>query len=386
MQTFTYTARDPKSGKKIKAEVQAETQNAAAKALRIQGLAPLTINVKGGSGILGAKSKVRTKDKIIFSRQLSTLINAGLPLTQSLRSVADQTASKPMQTVIQAVINSVESGRSFADSLKAHPKVFDNIFVSLVAAGEVSGTLDGALERIAMQQEKDAEIISKVRGAMAYPVIVMFVMLAVVTFMIVSVLPQVKNIYDGIPGVKLPFITQFLLTISNFVIGYWWIFIILAILGGVFMTRWAQSGGGRIFFDKIKLNMPPVNRLFVKVYMARFARTVATSINNTELTKIVNDAADKVKGGKSLADSLQGQKYFLPLVPNMIRTGEQSGSLQTMMLKTADYYEKEVDNEIKTVSTIIEPMLMVILGVVAITIVAAILLPIYSLVGKSIIK
>lgn len=207
MLTFEYTARDSKTGEKIKAEVQAQSEQAATNLIGAEGLSLLDIKLKdsSGGGLLSRfKNKVKSKDKILFARQLSTLINAGLPLVQSLRSVLEQTESKPLQAVISNVIADVESGGSLSDSFSKHPRVFNNIFVSLVAAGETSGTLDKALERIAFQQEKDAEIVSKVRGAMAYPAIVLLVMLGVMGFMIVSVLPQVENIYKDMPGASLP--------------------------------------------------------------------------------------------------------------------------------------------------------------------------------------
>lgn len=198
-------------------------------------------------GLLGSfgKGRVRSKDKVILSRQLSTLINAGLPLVQALRSVSEQTNNKNLQAVLTSVITSVEGGKNFSESLQDFPKVFDQIFVSLVAAGEASGTLDTALERIANQQEKDAELASKVRGAMIYPVIVLLVMLAVVTFMLVSVLPQVQELYNGLPGARLPFITRALLSISDFVIGYWWVIIIVLGLCGFYYSmgknfRWKK--------------------------------------------------------------------------------------------------------------------------------------------------
>jgi len=272
-----------------------------------------------------------------------------------------------------------------------------------VAAGEVSGTLDVSLERIANQQEKDAEIVSKIRGAMAYPAVVILVMIAVVGFMVVSVIPQVKVLYEDIPGANLPLVTRILVAVSDFIIHFWWLFLILLIIAIVFGSRWARSMGGKRFVDKAKLTVKPISRLYKKMYMARFARTggtlvasgvpliqmlevTAQAINNVYIEESINRAIEQVKGGKSLGDALQGDPNFLELVPNMLHIGEQSGSTEEMMNKVADYYEKEVDNEIKTISTIIEPALMILLGVVALIIVAAVLLPIYGLAGKTIIR
>jgi type IV pilus assembly protein PilC len=347
--------------------------------------------------------RVKTKDKVLFSRQLSTLINAGLPLIQSLRNVSSQTTSKEFKVVITKIIADVEAGSALSAAMAKYPDVFNEVYVNLIAAGEASGTLDKSLERLADQQEKDAEIISKVRGAMVYPIIVLLVMVLVVGFMIVKVVPQVQVLYDGIPGASLPLVTKILLATSHFIIKFWWLVLIVIGLGVFFGTRWARTGPGKEFVDKAKMKMWPVGPLFMKMYMARFARTgstlvasgvpliqmlqiTANSVNNVHISHSITGAIEKVKGGKSLSESLQGDPNFLELVPNMLHIGEESGAIEDMLSKTADYYEREVDNEIKTISTIIEPVLMVVLGVVAFAIVAAVLLPIYSLAGKTIIR
>lgn len=400
MLTYKFTARDPASGQRVTSEVQAENEKAAAKAIKDQGYAPLEITLADAESSLSKYFKrIRSKDKVILSRQLSTLINAGLPLVQALRIIEAQTKNKQLKSVMQKVIADVEAGSAFHEALARYPKVFNRVYISLVEAGEASGTLDKALERLANQQEKDAEIISKVRGALIYPLIVIVVMIAVVTFMIVVVLPHVQEVYDGIPNAKLPIFTVILLAISK-IISHFWLFIIIGLgIIGFFTTRWARTGPGREFVDKVKMRAWPIGRLFMKLYMARFARTAETlvasgvpllqvlsivseAVNNVHIGRAITAAAEKVKGGKSLSESIMGDPNFLELVPNMIKVGEQSGSMETMLGKTADYFEKEVDNEIKAISTIIEPVLMVMLGVFALIIVAAVLLPIYGLAGK----
>lgn len=401
---YKYIARDPATGRKVHGTVNAENEKAVNEYVKTHNLALIEASVGQGNNFLDKiRSRIKSKDKVIFSRQLSTLIDAGLPLVQSLRSVQNQTKNKALQAIVVEVISDVEGGKAFSAALAKHPNVFNNVFVSLVAAGEASGTLDVALERIADQQEKDAELLSKVRGAMIYPVIVLLVMVAVITFMLVSVLPQVKSLYDGIPGARLPLMTRMLLALSQFIIHYWY-FILLFIGVVIFLTtRWARTLGGKNFVDNLKLKMWPIGPLFTEMYMARFARTgttlvasgvpliqvldiVSNAVNNVHLEKSIHVATEKVRGGKSLSSSLEGDPHFLDLVPQMIKIGEDSGALEQMLDKTADYYEKEVDNQIKAISTIIEPVLMVILGIVAIIIVAAILLPIYGLVGQNIIR
>lgn len=402
MLTFEYVARDPATGEKVTSTVEADNEQAATKLLRSQGLSPLELKLKnkGSGGFLDKYiHRISTKDKVLFSRQLSTLINAGLPLVQSLHNVASQTQNKNFQVVINKIITDVESGNAFSASLAKFPEVFDPVFVNLVAAGEVSGTLDVSLERLANQKEKDAEIISKVRGAMVYPAIVLVVMICVVIFMVVKVVPAVQVVYEGIPGATLPLVTRILVGIANFTTKFWWIeLIVLGVL--IFAgSRWARSLGGKSTVDHLKMKVWPIGPLFMKLYMARFARIGSTlvasgvpliqmlditgkAINNVHVEASLEKATEKVKGGKSLSAALKGDPNFLPLVPDMLQIGEQSGSMEQMLGKTADYYEKEVDNEIRTISTTIEPVLMIIMGAVALLVVVAVLLPVYGLVGK----
>ena len=403
MLSFNYTARDSTSGQKVKGLVEANDLHAATKLVQAQGYVPIDIHPAREGSLFGSRAaKVRTKDKILFSRQLATLINAGLPLVQSLRTVARQTQSKPLKTVANTIIADVESGSTLSAALQKHPRVFNQIFTSLVAAGETSGTLDTSLARLADQQEKDAAIMSKVKGAMVYPIIVLVVMFIVMGFMVVKVLPQVEVLYDGLPGAQLPLVTRILLAISHALIDYWWLFIGLAVAAGFAGTRYVRTLSGKTLFDKVKMKAWPIGPLFMKLYMARFARTGTTlissgvpllqvlditsaAIDNVHISGSINRAADKVKGGKALSEVLTGDPNFLPLVPDMLKIGEQSGAIEAMLEKTAEYYEKEVDDEVKAISTIIEPVLMVILGVFAFIIVAAVLLPVYGLAGQSFI-
>ncbi len=402
MLSYSYVARDPKTGRKVSATVETDNEQAVKRLIKDQGLSPLeiTLNKSSGNFISHYKNKIKTKDKILFSRQLATLVNAGLPLIQSLRSVAGQTTSKPFKVVINQIISDVEAGAALSVAMSKHPEVFNQIYLSLITAGETSGTLDKSLERLATQQEKDAELVDKVRGAMVYPIIVLVVMFVVLAFMIVKVLPQVEELYSGIPGASLPFITKVLLFIANLFIEYWWVALIIGALGVFFASRWIRTLGGRRIVDKAKMRMPAIGPLFMKMYMARFARTATTlvssgvpilhvleitakSISNVYIEDSLRAAAEKVKGGKALSDSLANDPNFLELVPNMLRIGEQSGAIESMLAKTADYFEKEVDTQVKTISTIIEPALMVVMGIVAFIIVAAVLLPIYGLAGQN---
>jgi len=400
MLTFTYVALNPADGKKIQAEIEAENEKSAAKLLIDRGLSPLDITLKREKAGKGLRKRVPTKEKVLFSRQLSTLINSGLPLIQSLNIVREQTKHPMLKSVIEKVITDIEAGSSLAIALQKHPDVFNNVYVSLVAAGEASGSLDKSLERLATQQEKDSEVISKVRGAMIYPAIVIVVLFAIMIFMTTTVLPQVADLYKTLPGAHLPFVTTLLLGFSNFITHFWWaaILIAAAIIFGV--RSYIRTPNGRSELDRMKMKMWPFGPLFMKLYMARFARTASTligagvpmikmlqttaeAVGNSQVTGSILRAVEQVKGGKSLSSSIADDPNFLELVPDMISIGEQSGALETMLGRVADYYEKEVDTQIKSINTIIEPVLMIIVGVMALIIVAAVLLPIYGLSGKN---
>ncbi len=399
MKKFNYQARDGATNKIVKATVQADSENSAAKLLIEQGFTPLDIKeVNEGGGLLsGLKNRVTTKDRIVFTRQLATLIGAGLPLSQSLRTVLEQTQNKRLQGVIQDIIASVEGGRSLAESFSKHSEVFDKVFLALIAAGEASGTLDDSMRRIATQQEKDAATMSKIKGALTYPVIVLVVIFGVMAFMLFTVVPQVEKLYHDLKK-ELPFLTQVMVSSADFLAKFWWLTIIIVGVAVYFFLQFLKTESGIKMMDTLKLNVPLFGKMFRKLYMARLARTGQTllatgvamldmlritseAVNNTVIGKSIDRAAEKVKGGKALSSSLQSEDYILPLVPQMIKIGEQSGKIDEMLGKTAQVFEDELDEEIKAISTLIEPILMVVLAIVAGGMVGAILLPIYSLVN-----
>ena len=399
MITYSYTAKNPKTGQIVHSTVQADSEAAAAKLISGEGLIATNIQ-QGSEGFLPGLggNKVKSKDRVLFSRQLSTLINAGLPLLQALRSVSRTITSKPFKVVLSQVIGDVEGGSALAKAMGKHPKVFNRMYISLIEAGESSGTLDRALERLAIQQEKEADLQSKIRGAMMYPLVITIVMIAVVIFMVVTVIPQVGNMYQEMGGGKIPVPTMVMMWLADFIIKRWYVVVAILVVVGFSTTKWARTGGGKEVIDKMKLKMWPTATLFQKIYMARFTRTASTlvaagvpllqvldisseAVNNIHVERAIMRAGEKVKGGKSLADAMEGDENFSDMVPNMIGIGEQSGALEQMMAKIADYYEKETDDAIAAISTIIEPVMMVMLGLIAIFIVVAVLLPIYSLAG-----
>jgi type IV pilus assembly protein PilC len=399
MKKFTYEARDQATNKITKATVQADSESAAAKLLIEQGFTPLNIKEQNeyDNPIAKLAGRITTKDRVVFTRQLATLIGAGLPLAQSLTTAMDQTENKRLQSIIGEVTAAVEGGKSLSDSFAKHPEVFDPVFLALVGAGELSGTLDKSLIRIADQQEKDAAVMSKIKGALTYPIIVLVVIFGVMAFMMFTVVPQVEKLYKDLKQ-SLPFITEIMVGAANIIVNFWWLILIVLGIGTYFLVQYLKTDNGIKTKDQLKLNFPIFGSMFRKLYMARFARTgqtllstgvsmldmlglTAKAVNNKIIGDSILRAAEKVKGGKALSAALQSEEYILALVPQMIKIGEQSGRIDEMMGKVATVYENELDEQIKTLSTSIEPVLMVVLAIVAGGMVAAILLPIYSLVN-----
>jgi len=399
MKKYSYEARDQVDNKITKAIVQADSEASAARLLIAQGFTPLVIKEKSeyDNPIDRLAGRITVKDKVVFTRQLATLIGAGLPLSQSLNTVLEQTQNKKLQSIVQEISASVEGGKTLSESFSKHPEVFDAVFLALVGAGELSGTLDESLQRIADQQEKDAEIMSKIKGALTYPIIVLFVIFGVMAFMLFTVVPQVEKLYHDLKQ-NLPFITQIMVDSANIMARFWWLIIIIVGIGIYFLIQYLKTTNGIKVKDTLKLNFPIFGQMFRKLYMARFARTGQTllstgvsmldmlnltskAVNNCVIRDSILRAADKVKGGKALSVALQPEEYFLSLVPQMIKIGEQSGRIDEMMGKAAQVYENELDEQVQSISTAIEPILMVFLAIVAGGMVAAILLPIYSLVN-----
>ena len=399
MKKFAYEARDRATNKLIKASLQAESESSAAQLLVKQGFVPLSIKEQIGDGSFLARitGRITTKDKVVFTRQLATLIGAGLPLSQSLHTAMEQTNNKQLQAIVQEIVADVEGGRALSLSFAKHPQVFDSVFISLISAGELSGTLDESLMRVANQQEKDAATMSKIKGALTYPLIVLLVIGGVLAFMLFTVVPQVEKLYKDLHK-ELPFLTKLMVGAADVLVHFWWIVLIVVGLGVYFLVQFLKTEQGIHLKDDFKIRVPIFGKMIQKLYMARFTRTgqtllatgvsmldmlkiCSTAVNNTIVGASIERAADKVKGGKALSVALEPEAVIMTLVPQMIKIGEQSGRIDEMMGRVAQVYEDELDEQIRTISTAIEPILMVVLAVVAGGMVGAILLPIYSLVN-----
>lgn len=399
MKSFNYRAKEIKTGKIIKGSLSAENERMAGKILVSQGYIPEIVEDAGQEKWWSKFSgRITVKDKVLFTRQFATLIGAGLPLSDSLRTMLEQTSNKKMQLVIEDILTQVSAGKSLAVAFGRHEKVFDRVYLALIEAGEMSGTLDVSLKRLALQQEKDANMMSKIKGAMMYPAIVLLVITGVMIFMMLTVVPQIESLYKDLKQ-ELPVLTASMAAFARFIMQFWWL--VLAIVAGAVwgLISFARTETGVRTFALFKLNVPMFNSLFRRLYMARFTRTsqilLATGVpildvmriggeamNNVVVNKQIEIAIDKVKSGKKLSDSLEGREYILPLVPQMASIGEQSGKMDEMLGKVAQVYEDELDEQIKAISTMIEPVLMIVLAVMAGGMVAAILLPIYSLVNN----
>lgn len=399
MRKYEYKAKDKGTGKIVTGTVQAENENSAGKVLVDQGYVPIKIAIKEEGGFFSRlTNRVSGKQRIIFTRQFATLIGAGIPLANSLRMVAEQTEDKPTRDMVEDLLAQVESGKTLYQAFSRYPEVFNKVYLALIAAGEASGTLDVSLRRLADQQEKDANMMSKIRGAMTYPAIVLLVIIVVIIFMMVAVVPQVENLYRDL-GEELPGLTQLLVSLSNFVMNFWWFIFLIVAFFVWFFIQFKRTETGKRVMSKVKLNVPIFKGLFQRLYNARFARTAqmllsagvpmldsiqisSEAMNNVILEEEMQEVAQVVRSGKPLSVALKGKPYILPLLPQMAATGEQSGKIDEMLGKAAKVYEDELDERIAAISTMIEPILMVVLAVVAGGIVGAILFPIYALVSK----
>ena len=397
MKRFTYRAKEQTTGKVIKGTIQAETERVAGKLLVDRGYVPEVLKEEGG-GFGDKLNKVTSKDRINFTRQFATLVGAGLPIAQSMRTVSEQTTNKAMKGIIEEILADIEAGRSLSSAFEKHPDTFNKVYLSLIKAGEASGTLDQSLRRIADQEEKDEKMMSKIKSAMAMPLITLGVIIVVFIYMMLEVVPHVESLYDDL-GEKLPILTVIMVGIKNFILGYWWLCIIAIVVMVAFFLQWKKTESGTKAMATIKLNVPMFNGLFRILYMSRFARIsqillstgvavldtmhiAGESTANVVVQTNIDKAAEKVQAGRTMSESLKDQEYVLPLVYQMAAIGEQSGKMDEMLGKAAQVFEDELDEKIATISAMIEPLMMIMLAIVAGLLVGGVLFPIYSLVNS----
>jgi len=342
---------------------------------------------------------VKSKDLVLISRQLATLISARVPIIQALRILEEQITNKYLLTVIGDLIAGVENGESLSFAMQKHDKIFGNVYVSLVKSGEVSGSLDKSLVYLADQLEKDYDLRSKVRGAMTYPLFVLSSLGVVGVLMFKFILPKLTSVLEE-QGNNLPPISLALISFSKFFDVYWWI-VLLFILGAILAAKfYISTKAGRYNWDGLKIKLPIIGLIFQKIYLARFSRNLSTLIsggipiikalqivseiiNNVIYRDIILDATNKISGGTSISESLSGYAEFPSIVTQMVMVGEQTAQLDDILGKLAGFYEKEVDAKISTLTTLLEPIIMIVLGIGVGVLVAGILLPIYNLAGNA---
>jgi type IV pilus assembly protein PilC len=347
------------------------------------------------------REKVKHKDLALFTRQFSVMLDAGLPLVQCLEILGQQQDNKTFQKIIFQVRADIEAGMTLADSMAKHPRVFEPLYTNMVAAGETGGILDVILQRLSTYLEKMVKLKSDVKSALIYPIAVIVISIIVISIIMIVVIPAFKNIFEGLlgPGEKLPWLTEFVVSISSFLAGFWWL---IAIVVGIFvfaMKAWYKTDKGQHFLDGLTLRLPVIGQIMRKIAVSRFSRTLSTLLSSgvpilesLEITArtagniIISEAIQKVRTGieqgQTFVEPLKASGVFPIMVSQMIGVGEQTGALDAMLSKIADFYEQEVDAAIANLLSLMEPAMIMFLGITIGTIVIAMYLPLFSLIGK----
>ena len=391
---FAYKAKDP-SGKAVEGNVEAADEKAAMARLRSQRLS--VTEMKAGKGPKQGKKggKIDNKDVVIFSRQLSTLVSSGVPIVQGLTILSEQAEAPNFRLVLNTLKSDIEAGLSIADGMKKHPNAFTELYVAMIRAGEVGGILDTILERLSAYLEANEALKGKVKSALMYPTVVFSAAGLITIFLVVFVIPIFKDIFAGF-GAELPFITQMLINISDFMRGYILYLIPPLGLGGWLFKKWMKTPKGERKVDEISLKLPVFGILLKKVAVAKFSRTLGTLIKsgvpilqgletvaqtagNRVIEEAINNSQKSIKEGGRISDPLKKSGIFPPMVIQMISVGEETGSLDNMLTKIADFYDTEVDTAVKGLTSMLEPIIMIVLGVVIGTIVIAMFMPMFGL-------
>jgi type IV pilus assembly protein PilC len=397
MPTFTYSARPAAGGDIRTGEVELPTKEEVASYLHRQKLIPVAIREKDRGINITLGGGVKTRDIVIFTRQFATMINAGLPLVQCLEILAEQTDNEKLAKTIQEVLYDVESGNTLADSLGRHPKVFSRLFVNMVAAGEAGGILDTILLRLATFLEKSDALARKIKGAMIYPIVILLVAVAAVAVLLIFVIPTFQQMFAS-AGVPLPLPTQIVIALSAFLQAWWWA-VLLALGAAAFGIRqFYGTDQGEKLIDGGLLKLPILGDMLRKAAVARFTRTLGTLVSSgvsilegLEITaktagnRIIHDAVmgsrSSIAGGETISGPLKQSAVFPPMVVQMINVGEQTGGLDEMLTKIADFYDEEVDAAVSALLSALEPIMIVVLGVVVGGMIVAMYLPIFDMIS-----
>jgi type IV pilus assembly protein PilC len=399
--TYTYRVRD-RQGRMIGGTLEADSQGAVATRLRQMGYAPISIEAARSAGLkmevkLPGGGRVKPKDLAVFSRQFATMINSGLSLLRALTILADQTENKRLAQTVGEVRSEVEKGTALSAALAQHPKVFNRLYVAMIRSGEIGGFLDQVLLRVAETLEREVALRSKIKSAMTYPVVVFAMVLLIVTAMLVFIVPMFKNLYASLGG-TLPLPTRILIGVSN-VVKHGFPFVIVGIVLVSFgFRRWLATPSGRYRVDAFKLRAPVFGTLFHKTALSRFSRTLATllrsgvpilqaleivsdTVNNGVMSKAVRDVQDAVREGESLAVPLAKHAVFPAMVVQMLAVGEETGALDTMLSKVADFYDQEVEATVQALTSLIEPIMIAIMGGAVGSMVVALYMPMFNIIN-----
>ncbi len=398
MAVFAYKARD-KSGEILQDKIEGSDTSAVAMTLRQQGL--LVIDIKeqgvGQKDIFEPFKKVKLGDLVVFTRQFATMINAGLPIVRCLYVLTEQTDNKKLKDVLDDVRKQVEAGLALSEALEKHPKVFDKLYTEMVRAGEIGGILDEVLLRIAGQLEKDQELRRKVKSAMTYPTVVLVLAILAASFMLIFIVPIFAKMFEDLGG-DLPLPTVMAMTLSDILTSIFGVFIYAGLIGGViFFLRWKKTENGRKAVDPVMLKIPAkIGDILQKVALARFARTLgtlsaagvpilqalevtATSSGNWVIEKALLKSREAIREGLPIYQPLEDEPVFPPMVTRMIAVGEETGDIDGMLTKIADFYESEVDAAVKALTSIIEPLMIVVIGGIVGGIIVAMYLPMFKI-------
>jgi len=399
MAFFYYRGTTPE-GKVVEGEMQAESQAEVVATLRKKNVIPVVIELKKKKPIFSLEAltlgKVSTAEMALFTKQFGTMLEAGLPLLDALNTQYRQTKNRLLKNAIRDIARDVEGGYTLAESMRKHKKVFSELYVNMVEAGEKGGALGEILARLAEYLEKMADIQRKIKGAMIYPIIVICVMIVAVTALLVFVIPTFADLYQGF-GAQLPGLTRIIIGISNFVKGNILLILGITILSVALILGWYKTQSGKEVLDRVILRIPIIGPLVHKNALARFSRTLSTLLNSgvdlmeaMEITarttgnRVVQHgimrARNSIREGSTISKPLEQSRIFPPLVVQMVAIGEQSGNLDEMLSKVADFYDKEVDAAVEALTTALEPLIMVLLGGIVGTMVIAMYLPIFKLI------
>jgi general secretion pathway protein F len=403
MAVYEYRGIQVDSGKPVKGYRDADNAKALRALLRRDGIL-LTLateenerkaRTKRDIDLLAFFRRPSASDVAVMTRQLATLVRAGVPLVDSIQALTEQVEKESLVKVLTAVRENLNEGTSFAKSLEQHPKVFPTLYVNMVAAGEASGTLEAVLERLADFMEGQARLKGKVMAALAYPVLMSVIGSVMVGVLMVAVVPKVATIFENL-GQALPLNTRILIFVSDTIAGFWWLLIGLGVLGTVLFRRWKRTPAGRLKWDTFMLNVPIFGRLNLLVAVARFSRTLATLLSsgvqllkameigrnvleNSRLEGVVGEAIGSIREGESIAEPLKRSHVFPPMVTHMIAVGERTGQLENMLENVARAYESDVETRVAALTSLLEPLMIVVLGGVVGFIAISILMPLMQM-------